>query len=72
MQQLHYVDAFDRIRPNVKDSEKSTCRYGTRIDYVWLSPSLAEKVDWARSSVTLLGGKISDHRAVTIKFHPIA
>eukprot|EP01122_Echinamoeba_exundans_P004132 TRINITY_DN14147_c0_g1_i1.p1 TRINITY_DN14147_c0_g1~~TRINITY_DN14147_c0_g1_i1.p1 ORF type:complete len:276 (-),score=17.55 TRINITY_DN14147_c0_g1_i1:546-1373(-) len=71
MLSLRYIDALDRLRPDLKDREKSTCRFGTRIDYVWVSPSLAEKIDWARSSASLVGGKISDHQAIAIKFQPI-
>lgn len=43
---LGYVDFWRRCNPDVKDQEVTTCAYNTRIDYIFISPKLAERIDW--------------------------
>ena len=33
-----YEDAFRLLHPQLKDKEASTCRFGTRIDYIYIHP----------------------------------
>lgn len=47
---LGYVDFWRKVNPTVMDHDVTTCAYHTRIDYLFLSPDLAELVDWTHTN----------------------
>lgn len=71
MKSLGYVDVFRRLNPSLKDRSIATSRFGTRIDFIWMSPSFVELIDWEKSAAKIEGDKkLSDHRAVLLSLHP--
>lgn len=57
-----YIDVFRRINPDFKDQKVFTNRFNTRIDYIFISPSLADKVNWTESDCLIVDRPdISDH-----------
>jgi len=72
---LGYVDFWRRVNATVKDHDVTTCAYHTRIDYMFLSPGLADLVDWEHPNTYahILNGVFhSDHFPVlaNIQFKP--
>lgn len=68
MLQLGYCDVFARLNPKSRDRKRASCRFGTRIDYIWMCPRLVEFVDWEQTKAALSGTpQLSDHRAVVLK-----
>jgi exonuclease III len=57
-----YIDVFRRINPDLKDANVVTNRFNTRIDYIFISASLAEKINWQESDCIIVDRPdISDH-----------
>lgn len=64
---LGYIDLWRHLNPEIKDSDVTTCAYNTRIDYIFVSPSLAAFIDWEHEktySHILNGVTHSDHYPV--------
>jgi len=63
-----YIDCFQKLNQNTQipkiDQQISTCRFNTRIDYIWISANLAKCIDWEKSSCKILDHKLSDHNAI--------
>ncbi len=57
MQDSQYKDVFRECNPNDQDAYISTCRFATRIDYIWQKGEL--KDDWRLSSSRIINcGKV--------------
>jgi endonuclease/exonuclease/phosphatase family metal-dependent hydrolase len=61
-----YVDCWRQLNPDAKD--RSTCRFGTRIDYIFASASLVPLIDWTKSSCEIYhdSSNASDHEPVIL------
>ncbi|CAF0790778.1 unnamed protein product [Rotaria sordida] len=58
-----YKDAFKQINPNLKDKQLATCRYGTRIDYIYLHPRIYDS--WILKDCSIIDTQnATDHNAV--------
>ena len=62
-----YQDAFKQFNPDKKDEELSTCRYQTRIDYIYLHPRVNDQWILTRCEILDTQG-LTDHHAVLAEF----
>ena len=46
-----YRDAFRSFNSQLKDKEVSTCRYGTRIDYIYIHPRISNRCKLTRCEI---------------------
>lgn len=57
-----YIDLWAKINPTIKDQDVKTCEYSTRIDYIWVSKSMDEKIDYEKTTCRILDEvHFSDH-----------
>jgi exonuclease III len=65
-----FIDLFHELNPSLRDNDTATCRFDTRIDFVWVSQPLFQLIDLERSQCTIMSEvDISDHSPVhTILF----
>lgn len=64
LKSLGYVDFWRKVNPDIQDDDVTTCAYNTRIDYIFISPSLAPLIDWEHTNTyshILSGVTHSDH-----------
>jgi len=66
MLEKQYVDFYQKINKMkefpAEDYYVGTCRYNTRIDYIWISKDLSELIDWENSSCEIdRKCNLSDH-----------
>jgi endonuclease/exonuclease/phosphatase family metal-dependent hydrolase len=67
----NYQDAFKLKNPEVKDEEIVTCRYGTRIDYIYIRPRVDDQ--WILNECSIIDTKgATDHNAVFAEFTQIS
>lgn len=67
LKELGYVDAVKVIHPDLQDkSIVTSSKSGLRIDYIWLSPGLAEKIDWEKTSCTIHKIDWTDHYPIEL------
>ena len=63
----NFQDAFKQINPNLKDKQVVTCRFGTRIDYIYLRPR--DNDDWIlKECYNVDTEKATDHNIVVAVF----
>ena len=62
-----YQDAFTQFNPDKKDQELSTCRYQTRIDYIYLHLRVNDQWILKRCEIIDTQG-LTDHQAVFAEF----
>ncbi|CAF3626374.1 unnamed protein product [Rotaria sp. Silwood1] len=61
--QWSYTDALKQINPNLKDKQVATCRYGTRIDYIYVHPRINDS--WILKDCSIINTQnATDHNAV--------
>jgi endonuclease/exonuclease/phosphatase family metal-dependent hydrolase len=62
-----YVDLYRQTDKESKDDQISTCRFGTRIDYIWMKGDL--KNGWRFSKCEIISSKkATDHNMVVATF----
>lgn len=66
-EQWGYQDAFKQMNSNKKDRELSTCRYGTRIDYIYIYPRVNDQWILKRCEIIDTQG-LTDHQGVLAEF----
>ncbi|CAF1226014.1 unnamed protein product [Rotaria magnacalcarata] len=60
-------DAFQYVNPTLKDEQVATCRYGTRIDYIFLRPLSND--EWVLKECFIVDThQATDHNAVVATF----
>jgi len=65
--QLNYRDAFRLKNPDLKDEKVVTCRFHTRIDYIYLKPN--ENDSWSLEDCFIINtSNVTDHNAVFASF----
>lgn len=65
--QWTYIDAFKQINPDLKDEQIATCRFGTRIDYIYLRPRLNDS--WILEDCSIIDTKnATDHNVIFAVF----
>jgi exonuclease III len=63
----NYQDVFKLKNPQVKDEQIATCRYGTRVDYIYVYPR--DNDQWFLSKCSIIDTKAeTDHNAVFAEF----
>ncbi|CAF3425434.1 unnamed protein product [Rotaria sp. Silwood2] len=63
----NYQDVFKLNNPQVKDEQIATCRYGTRIDYIYVHPR--DNDQWFLNECSIIDTKgETDHNAVFAEF----
>jgi exonuclease III len=66
-----YQDAFKLKNPELKVEEIVTCRYGTRIDYIYIRPRVDDQ--WILNECSMIDTKgATDHNAVLAEFTQIS
>jgi endonuclease/exonuclease/phosphatase family metal-dependent hydrolase len=61
--QWNFQDAFKQINPHAKDEQVVTCRYKTRIDYIYLRPRINDS--WFLKQCSIINTQnVTDHNAV--------
>ncbi|CAF2587268.1 unnamed protein product [Rotaria sp. Silwood2] len=61
--QWSFKDALKQINPNLKDEQIATCRYQTRIDYIYLRPRINDS--WILKDCSIINTQnATDHNAV--------
>lgn len=66
-EQWNYRDAFRRANPGAKDAEVVTCKFDTRIDYIFLRPREDDR--WKLSRCSIIDTQpATDHHAVLAEF----
>lgn len=63
----HYQDIFKLKNPHLKDEQVATCRYGTRIDYIYVRSRDNEQWFPGRCSIIDTEGE-TDHKIVFAEF----
>jgi exonuclease III len=67
MKEQGYMDCW-QMSPS-KSGPLSTCRYGTRIDYIWASASFVQRfVPTHTETVDMIEEKLTDHNMVVCAF----
>ena len=67
MKERGYVDCWQMSASKV--GPLSTCRYGTRIDYIWVSTSFIERFTPVHTdTIDMIGPGITDHNMVVCSF----
>jgi endonuclease/exonuclease/phosphatase family metal-dependent hydrolase len=67
----NYQDAFKQINPTLKDKQVVTCRFGTRIDYIYIHPRVNDH--WILTECSIIDTKgATDHNAVFAEFKQIS
>ncbi len=62
-----YQDAFKLINPKLKDKQVATCRFGTRVDYIYVHPRVNDQ--WTLTKCQIIDTKrATDHHAVLAEF----
>lgn len=62
-----YEDAFKLINPELKDEQVATCRFGTRVDYIYVHPRMNDR--WRVSKCEIIDAKeATDHNIVLAMF----
>jgi endonuclease/exonuclease/phosphatase family metal-dependent hydrolase len=62
-----YQDAFRSFNPQLKDEQVSTCRFGTRIDYIYVHPRIYDQ--WKLTKCEIIDTeKATDHNIVFAEF----
>jgi hypothetical protein len=65
--QWNFQDAFKQINPNAKDEQVVTCRFKTRIDYIYLRPRPDDL--WILKECSIINTEnATDHNAVFAVF----
>jgi endonuclease/exonuclease/phosphatase family metal-dependent hydrolase len=65
--QWSFEDAFKQINPHLKDEQVVTCRFGTRIDYIYIRPRVND--DWILKECSIVDSeKATDHNIVLAVF----
>jgi endonuclease/exonuclease/phosphatase family metal-dependent hydrolase len=65
--QWNFQDAFKQINPDAKDEQVVTCRYHTRIDYIYLRPRINDS--WILKECSIINMEnATDHNAVFAVF----
>ena len=68
----NYHDAFKQINPTLKDKQVTTCRFGTRIDYIYVHPRKVTD-HWTLTECSIIDMKgATDHNAVFAEFKQIS
>lgn len=68
--QWGYQDALKQFYPEKKDEELSTCRYKTRIDYIYFHPRINDQ--WIVKQCEIIDTQgLTDHQAVFVEFQSI-
>jgi endonuclease/exonuclease/phosphatase family metal-dependent hydrolase len=58
-----YQDAFRSLNPQLKDEQVTTCRFGTRIDYIYVHPRVYDR--WKLSKCEIIDTQeATDHNIV--------
>ena len=65
--QWSFQDAFKQMNPHLKDTRVTTCRFGTRIDYIYFRPSENDRWTVTQSYIVDTKGA-TDHNAVVAVF----
>jgi exonuclease III len=66
-----YQDAFKLINPELKDEQGITCRYGTRIDYIYVHSRVKDQ--WRISKCEIINTKgATDHNIIFAEFELIS
>jgi endonuclease/exonuclease/phosphatase family metal-dependent hydrolase len=62
-----YEDAFKLINPELKDEEVATCRFGTRVDYIYVHPRVNNQ--WIIKDCSIIHTQpVTDHNAILAVF----
>ena len=62
-----YQDAFKVINPQLQDDQVTTCRFGTRIDYIYIHPRVNDR--WRLTKCEIIDTKgATDHNAIFTEF----
>jgi endonuclease/exonuclease/phosphatase family metal-dependent hydrolase len=62
-----YQDAFKLINPELKDEQVATCRFGTRIDYIYIHPRVNDQ--WTLTECSIINAQpATDHNVVLAVF----
>jgi exonuclease III len=62
-----YQDAFRSFNPQLKDEQVTTCRFGTRIDYIYVHPRVYDQ--WKLTKCEIIDTKeATDHNIVFAEF----
>jgi endonuclease/exonuclease/phosphatase family metal-dependent hydrolase len=65
--QWGYKDAFQQMNPHAKDEQVVTCRFKTRIDYIYLHPRCQNS--WILKECSIINTQnVTDHNAVYAVF----
>ena len=68
--QWNFQDAFKQINPQAKDEQVITCRFKTRIDYIYLRPRINDS--WILKECTIIDmNNTTDHNALLAVFERI-
>ncbi|CAF0890535.1 unnamed protein product [Adineta steineri] len=67
----NYQDAFKKLNPTLNSEQIITCRYGTRIDYIYTHPRLNDH--WHLTKCSIIDTKgATDHNAVFAEFTQVS
>ena len=62
-----YQDAFKQINPHLRDEQTTTCRFGTRVDYIYLRPRADDS--WTLKECSIINTQdATDHNIVLAQF----
>ena len=65
--QWSYEDAFKKLNPQLKDRQVVTCRFDTRIDYIYLRPRIDDS--WILKECSIIDtNNATDHNGVLAVF----
>ncbi|CAF0910481.1 unnamed protein product [Adineta ricciae] len=66
----NYQDVFRLKNPQIKDEQAATCRFGTRIDYIYVHPRVTDQ--WILNECSIIETKgATDHNIVFAEFKQI-